>query len=122
MEMTSLETGRKGELLAEKYLVSIGFRILEKNWRWRKCEIDLIAIHNETVVFIEVKTRGRGSLDEGVEIKQGQRQRIIGAASAYLASHVVGNMECRFDLVRVRLSKGDWWLDHIQDAFEGASN
>jgi len=122
MKMTSLETGRKGESLAEKYLISIGFKILEKNWRWRKCEIDLIAIHNETIVFIEVKTRGSGSLDEGVEIKQGQRQRIIGAASAYLASHVVGNMECRFDLVRVRLSKGDWWLDHIQDAFEGASN
>ena len=120
--MTSLETGRKGESLAEKYLISIGFKILEKNWRWRKCEVDLIAIHNETIVFIEVKTRGSDSLDEGVEIKQGQRQRIIGAASAYLAMCVTGNMECRFDLVMVRLSRGDWWLDHIQHAFEGASN
>jgi Holliday junction resolvase-like predicted endonuclease len=68
-----------------------------------------------------VKTRGNRALDEGVDIKQGQRQRIVVAASAYLAMRVKGNMECRFDLVRVRLSKGDWRLDHIQDVFEGAS-
>ena len=121
MKMTSTETGRKGELFAEKYLQSIGFKVIDKNWRWQKCEIDLIAIHHETIVFIEVKTRGRGALDEGVEIKRGQRQRIVCAASAYLALRVIGNMECRFDLVRVRMSKGDWWLDHIQDVFEGAS-
>jgi len=121
MKMTSTETGRRGELFAEKYLKSIGFKIIEKNWRWRKCEIDLIAIHNGTVVFLEVKTRGSKALDEGVEIKQGQRQRIVVAASAYLAMKVTGNMECRFDLVRVQMSKGDWRLDHIQDVFEGAS-
>jgi len=108
-------------LFAEKYLKSIGFKIIEKNWRWRKCEIDIIAIHNGTVVFLEVKTRGNRALDEGVDIKQGQRQRIVVAASAYLAMRVMGNMECRFDLVRVRMSKGDWRLDHIQDVFEGAS-
>ena len=119
--MTSAETGRRGELFAEKYLQSIGFKIIEKNWRWRKCEIDIIAIHNGTVVFLEVKTRGSRALDEGVVIKQGQRQRIVVAASAYLAMKVTGNVECRFDLVRVRLSKGGWRLDHIQGAFEGAS-
>ena len=70
MKMTSTETGRKGELFAEKYLQSIGFKVIDKNWRWQKCEIDLIAIHHETIVFIEVKTRGRGALDEGVEIKR----------------------------------------------------
>jgi len=121
MKMTSTETGRKGELFAEKYLQSIGFKVIDKNWRWQKCEIDLIAIHHETIVFIEVKTRGRCALDEGLEIKRGQMQRIVSAASAYLALRVTGNMECRFDLVRVRVAKGDWWLDHIQDVFEGAS-
>ena len=121
MKMTSSETGRRGELFAEKYLQSIGFKIIDKNWRWRKCEIDLIAIHNGMVVFLEVKTRGGRALDEGDEIKPGQRQRIVAAASAYLATKVAGNMECRFDLVRVRLSQRGWRLDHIQDVFEGAS-
>ena len=121
MKMTSTETGRRGELFAEKYLQSIGFKIIDKNWRWRKCEIDLIAIHNGMVVFLEVKTRGGRALDEGDEIKPGQRQRIVAAASAYLATKVTGNMECRFDLVRVRMSQRGWRLDHIQDVFEGAS-
>jgi putative endonuclease len=121
MKMTSSETGRRGEVFAEKYLQSIGFKIIDKNWRWRKCEIDLIAIHNGTVVFLEVKTRGSRALDEGVEIKPGQRKRIVAAASAYLATKVTGDMECRFDLVRVRLSQRGWRLDHIQDVFEGAS-
>ena len=73
------------------------------------------------VVFLEVKTRGSRAIDEGVVFKQGQRQRIVVAASAYLAMKVTGNIECRFDVVRVRMSKGGWRLDHIQDVFEGAS-
>ena len=121
MKTTSTETGRRGELFAEEYLKSIGFKIIAKNWRWHKYEIDLIAIHDDTIVFIEVKTRGMRAFDEGVEVKQGQRKRIVRAASAYLAMRVVGNMECRFDLVRVRVGKGDWCLDHLQDVFEGAS-
>ena len=121
MKMTSSETGRRGELFAEKYLQSIGFKIIDKNWRWRKCEIDIVTIHNGMVVFLEVKTRGGRAIDEGVVVKQGQRQRIVVAASAYLAMKVTGNIECRFDVVRVRLSKGGWRLDHIQDVFEGAS-
>jgi len=121
MRISTTETGRSGEELAEKYLTSRGFKIMARNWRWFKYEIDLIAIHEGVVVFIEVKTRGPRAIDEGAEIKLPQRRRIIRAASAYLAMNVKGDLSCRFDLIRVRKSKGDWWIDHVQDAFEGVS-
>ena len=121
MERTTIETGRSGEKLAEKYLASRGFKILARNWRWFKYEIDIIALHEDVIVFIEVKTRGPRAIDEGAEIKLPQRRRIIRAASAYLSMNVRGDMSCRFDLIGVRKSKGDWWIDHVQDAFEGAS-
>ena len=121
MERTTIETGRSGEKLAEKYLASRGFKILARNWRWFKYVIDIIALHKDVIVFIEVKTRGPRAIDEGAEIKLPQRRRIIRAASAYLSMNVRGDMSYRFDLIRVRKSKGDWWIDHVQDAFEGAS-
>ena len=55
--MTKISLGRKGEEIAEKFLQDRGFRILEKNFRSRLGEIDLIGIDKETLVFIEVKTR-----------------------------------------------------------------
>ena len=55
--MTNISLGKKGEEIAEKFLKDRGFRILEKNFRSRLGEIDLIGIDKETLVFIEVKTR-----------------------------------------------------------------
>ncbi|HMF73686.1 MAG TPA: YraN family protein [Flavitalea sp.] len=50
-------TGKKGELLAAKYLLDLGFNILHCNWRYRKAEIDIIASKDSILHFIEVKTR-----------------------------------------------------------------
>ena len=53
----NLNLGRFGEDLAEKYLLSLGYKILEKNFRKRYTEIDIVAIDKRVLVFIEVKTR-----------------------------------------------------------------
>lgn len=60
---TNLETGRQGEQIAENYLVTQGYKILEKNWRYSRSEIDLIAMQNQILVFIEVKTRSYDFLE-----------------------------------------------------------
>lgn len=52
-----IETGKKGELLAENYIRDLGFDILHRNWRHRRTEIDIIATKNNILHFIEVKTR-----------------------------------------------------------------
>ena len=118
MDQTTLEIGRVGEDLAQKYLSSLGFKILERNWRWRKCEIDIIAIHRDKIVFIEVKTRGINRIEQGEDISHSQRKIIINAANSYLLQRAKIKLESRFDLVRVRKTNGDWWVEHIRGAFE----
>ena len=56
--MDKLSTGKNGEEIAEKYLIKIGYKIIEKNKHFsRFCEIDIIALDKNTLVFVEVKTR-----------------------------------------------------------------
>jgi len=58
MTTRNKETGAKGEILAQEYLVKQGYKIIEVNKRFsRLCEIDIIAMHKDTLVFVEVKTR-----------------------------------------------------------------
>jgi len=118
MNQTTLEIGQVGEDFAHKYLSSIGFKILERNWRWRKCEIDLIAFHKDKLVFIEVKTRGRNPIDQGVDISHSQRRRIINAANTYLLKKQWDKFESRFDLVRVRKINKSWSVEHFIGVFE----
>ena len=58
------ETGKFGEEYAIAYLEEQGYEIVEKNWRWQKAEIDIIALKNNTLAVVEVKTRSR--LDFGL--------------------------------------------------------
>ena len=55
-----LETGREGELLAANWILQRGFQILERNWRHRRYEVDIIALKNDTLHIIEVKTKRFG--------------------------------------------------------------
>lgn len=55
--MTKISLGKKGEEIAEKFLLDQGFRIIEKNFRSKIGELDLVGIDDDTLVFIEVKTR-----------------------------------------------------------------
>lgn len=58
MKKNNKETGQKGELLAQEYVLKKGYKLLEVNKRFsRFCEIDIIALDKDTLVFIEVKTR-----------------------------------------------------------------
>ncbi|MBL7761597.1 MAG: YraN family protein [Sediminibacterium sp.] len=55
--MNKQQTGRKGEDIAVQYLQNQGFRVLERNWRFGHCEIDIIACRGGMLHFVEVKTR-----------------------------------------------------------------
>jgi putative endonuclease len=79
------ETGRKGERLAEQYLSSMGFKILHRNWRHSRYEIDLIASKENTLHFIEVKTRRNsnfGMPEENVDVKK--LEHVMTAAEEFL--------------------------------------
>jgi putative endonuclease len=116
--------GQEGEQLAVDYLVKKGYRILERNYRYHRNEIDIIARHNRTLCFVEVKTRFSSSKGDPAEAVTLQKQHeIIKAARAYLALSHNGECDCRFDVVAIRVQHleekqiSSFSIDHYPDAF-----
>ena len=116
--------GAEGEAIAARYLVARGCRIVERNYRYHRNEIDIIALDGETLCFIEVKTRA--SLDKGhpaESVTARKRQEIIRAASGYLATRPDPWITCRFDVIAIharRLDEQrilDYTIEHIEGAF-----
>lgn len=116
--------GRQGEQLAADYLAAKGYRIVLRNFRYRRNEIDIIALDGRTLCFIEVKTRG--SLEKGhpVESVTPQKQKeIIKAAKAYLLRLENREPDCRFDVIAILAESmtGDriasCSIEHFTDAF-----
>lgn len=113
-----LRLGRAGEDAAAVLLRGKGFRVLVRNFRTRGGEVDLVCLDGGTVVFVEVKTRGPGSLarpDEAVTpVKRG---RLVRAASAFLSERGWWERPCRFDVVAVLVRDGRCTATHVPDAF-----
>jgi putative endonuclease len=100
-----MNTGKLGEEVVAQWLLARGGRVLERRWRWKRGEIDLIAIEADTLIFIEVKTRNRSNLDaDGLLAITPQKQaKIINTAQLYLVKHPqLANYPCRFDVAIVR--------------------
>ncbi|MBI5167080.1 MAG: YraN family protein [candidate division NC10 bacterium] len=112
--------GEKGERVARDYLRRQGYRILEENYSCRLGEIDLIAHQGDTLVFIEVRTKGSrdfGPPQSSVNLHK-QRQ-IARVAEFYLAEKGLGQVDCRFDVVAVSpsLEGGEIKVELIKNAF-----
>jgi len=110
--------GRIGEEEAAKFLKNKGFQILERNFRAVRGEIDIIARDKKTLVFIEVKTGVTHGFGEPEERVNQKKQRQIGkVAMKYLQRYGKHDIDCRFDVVSVVFLKGEWKINHIEDAF-----
>ncbi|WDF68299.1 YraN family protein [Sphingobacterium oryzagri] len=111
-----LDSGKRGEQLAVKFLAQRGYDIITLNWRHKYGEIDIIARDKDTLVFIEVKARSSSSFGEPDSFVDSRKQALlIRAADAYLdISGYEG--EIRFDIVAVYLHKNDH-IELIKDAF-----
>jgi putative endonuclease len=123
-------TGRLGERVAAQHLEQNGYRVLERNYRTREGEIDLIAISGATLVFCEVKTlvtRLRSTNGPGYPLEavgRTKRARIRRLARAWLtdrslAGRPPGGRNARFDAIGVLLSPSGELLrlDHVEAAF-----
>jgi len=111
--------GRRGELAAEHALREVGLRILERRFRVRIGEIDLIAEKGELLVFVEVKTRrGAGYGLPAQAVTAAKRRRMANVAAVYLQRRGWFERPCRFDVVQVFAGLDDvMTVDHIEDAF-----
>ena len=96
-----------------------GMRILARNWRSGPLELDLVCREGDTLVFVEVKTRGPGSLGSALDaVGPRKRQTLIRAARAWLAAHDQWHLPCRFDLVCIEPGPTGPHMEHIRHAFD----
>ncbi len=118
MSLVKKMLGKEGEDRAAKYLTGQGYKIIERNYRTRAGEIDLIALHRDVVVFVEVKTRtsdAYGSPELAVNPRK--QRRMIKAALGYITYKRLHQVPCRFDVVAISNGK-DQEVELIQNAFE----
>ena len=111
--------GGKGEKEARKYLKKKGYDIVEHNFRIGGSEIDVIAVKNDFLVFIEVKSRSsieRGLPEEFVDEKK--RSKIISGARLFSIRKKYRDMFVRFDIISIVFSEGKYIIDHLENAFE----
>lgn len=116
--MNHIIIGKAGEMAAAEYLEHQGYSILQRQYRSRLGEIDIVAQKDGVVVFVEVKTRRNlayGLPAEAVGYRK--QQKIIQAALCYLKQ--VGQTEapCRFDVIEVYAAEATLRCNHICNAF-----
>jgi len=112
-----IELGKTGEHVAAAYLESKGYRILERNWRVGREEIDIIAKEGDYVVIVEVKTRHLSSFpDPEVYINRTKQHIQARIANAWMRCHNYA-CEIRFDVIFVLIQPEKTEIDHITDAF-----
>jgi putative endonuclease len=115
---THNDLGTQGEDIATAHLVKAGYSILERNWRFGKEEIDIIARIGEELVIVEVKTRNSDFFGEPHEfVSKGKQSHMIRAASAYIEKNDL-DLETRFDVIGIIINQRGQKLEHIEGAFQ----
>jgi len=111
------ELGKKGEQLAVDYLLNKGYKIIERNYRFDKAEVDIIAQENDTLAIIEVKTRSTtdfGNPQDFVKLKQ--IQRLVKAVDEYVTVNAL-DVEVRFDIIAIVKNGKTYEIEHLENAF-----
>lgn len=116
-------TGAWGEDIAVVWLQKQGFQVLCRNWRKGSYELDVVCTHKGELVFVEVKTRGVGSLASAHEaLGLAKQKSLIRAAQEYIKANNAWDVPCRFDLVCVESLETGHNLEHLSNVFEFSEN
>lgn len=112
------EVGLWGEQTAALHLMHQDYQILERNWRFRHLEIDIIAEYLGEIVFVEVKTRSGGDFREArAAVHYDKRRHIMDAAHEYLRLNRLDNV-WRYDVITIIGDAARYRLRHEQRAFD----
>jgi len=115
---THLITGSRGEEVALGHLLHIGYKLEHRNWRYKHLEIDLIMLDENTLVFVEVKTRSGANFGLPYEAVTWQKQRKLSQAATIFIRQNKYEGEIRFDVVSILANKENQYnIRHIKDAF-----
>ena len=119
VQANKYKSGMQGQQEAEAFLLAGGYKILARNYRVRDGEIDLIARHEDYIVFIEVKFRsGVGYGYPRESVGAAKQRRIIKTAMHYIAVRGLDNQDFRFDVMEIFACGKQIEVNHIENAFD----
>ena len=122
--LSHVDRGRYAEILAASFLALRGYRILERNFRYSRLEIDLVAAKGRLVAIVEVKYRARRGHGGAVgAVNAAKRRDLETAAVGYLQTHGLSGVAVRFDVVTIEPVDGDGnalVVRHIPGAFRAS--
>ncbi len=109
--------GAEGEQIAANYLVDKGYAIRERNWRFGKHELDIIAETDDYLVVVEVKSRSTETWEHPKDAITNSKIRfMVNASEAYVIKYDI-DKEVRFDVISTIRKGTDWQIEHIEEAF-----
>ncbi len=111
------ELGKKGEKLAAEYLQKKGYTIVEKNYRYLKAEVDIIAQKENILAVVEVKTRSTDYFGNPEEFVNPKKIKLLISAIDYYVTERDLDVEVRFDVVAIINQKNNVKIEHLEDAF-----
>ena len=111
------ELGKLGEQLALDYLVKKGFVIREKNWRFQKAEVDIIAQKDDILAVVEVKTRSSNFFGEPQDFIRDQKIKLLTKAIDHYVQTEDLDVEVRFDVIGIVKKELNTSIIHLEDAF-----
>lgn len=115
--MNNVELGVFGESLAEQFLIKKGYKILDKNVRFKKWEADIVALDGEKLVVVEVKTRQTSEIGEPWRaVTRAKQRQIILVANHYVCQKEI-DRDTRFDIVSIVHNSYRTNIEHLENAF-----
>ena len=110
------DLGKKGEQLAIDFLIEKGYTILEKNYRYLKAEVDIIAQNKDVLAVIEVKTRSTDYFGNPQDFVNPKKIKLLLSAIDYYVIENDLDVEVRFDIIAI-IHQKETKIEHLKDAF-----
>ncbi len=111
------QLGKKGEQLAVDFLLKEGYNIIERNYRFKKAEVDIIAQKRAILAIVEVKTRSTADFGNPQDfVKPKQIKNLVKAVNEYIIENDL-NVEVRFDIIAIIKERKKFKIEHLKNAF-----
>lgn len=111
------ELGKLGEEMAVDFLVKNNYKIIQRNYRYLKAEVDVIAQKENTLVAVEVKTRSSDYFENPQDAVNPKKIKLLVSAMDNYVTENDLDVEVRFDIISIVKDKKDFKIEHIEDAF-----
>lgn len=111
------EFGKEGEKIATDFLIKKGYAIREKNYRYLKAEVDILAVKDGILAVVEVRARSNDRIISIAETITPKKIKLLVSAADYYVTENKLDVEVRFDVITILKNRKIFKVDHLKDAF-----